>query len=383
MLQARGRAGGRRTVFSRTLRAILSASCVSVAAVLVPGGIVGALAPQMVVSPSTIALGGTVEVSVSGLTPNALYSLQLCGALAQSSTDCDIADSTVQAASNVGSFSTTLPVTQPPAPCPCVVALFTQPFEQAAVTEPITIEGAPFAPVVPTQPASLVVRGLALTGSSPPAEWFGASARRTLVLTLANVGGTAATSVSVLVNVGNTPQQQPLLPGLAPGQEKTYRMAIAFPTLALGTQRVSGQISARTENALSAGPTTTFQTSTTVLPWGLVVIAAVLAVLIVLLILRALVHMVRWGRERRRRARAARAAAAAEAARASAEAAAASGAASAPQREELLAAGQPEGASWVAEDEEMSPAAAAERPTQQAEGMPSGQVGRGGAAEGL
>lgn len=306
-MRRRGTGGGRdrRGPVRRAGLIALSGLGLWCSGLLVPGP-VGAAAPQMVVTPTTATPGQVLQVSATGLVPHSLYSLQVCGADAQASTDCALQASSSQAATSAGVFTGTITAVTPPAPCPCVVALFSQPFVRLALTVPLDIPGAPTAAVPNVQPARLIVRGTEVTGSSSPAESFGAPAKRTLLLTVVNAGGTPATSLSLVVNVGSTPQSPPELGGLAPGQQRTYRVPLTFPTLAFGHQDVSGQVAANAQNASLEGSTATFQTSTSVVPWGLVGIAGLLVLLIAFLLVRAVVRMVRRARDRRRCKRAAK-----------------------------------------------------------------------------
>ena len=123
--------------------------------------------------------------------------------------------------------------------------------------------------------ASISVRNAELTGSFTAAELFGASAHRTLQFTLANDGGDAKT-LTALIKVGGTPQPLVTLQGLSQGQSRTYSIRVDFPRGSIGTQEVTGQISAGGNNY------TNFKTTTMIMPWGLVLIGAIIVALILL-----------------------------------------------------------------------------------------------------
>jgi hypothetical protein len=280
----------------------------SLALCIVGGQGVAGASPSLLVSPSTAMPGEIVQITATGLAPSSVYSVQICGAAAQTSSDCILTSSQTGGASDSGVFTTSLQVEIPPAPCPCVVAAFSEPDVHLALTSPIQIVGAPTSPVVQNQPARLVVRDAHISGSDTWAERFGAAAKRTLVLTVANTGGTAAQTVSATVSVDGTPSSPPPLAGLQPGQQRTYQVPVTFPTLSVGHQPVTGLVSAQTQNASMAGLPAGFRTSTALNPWGLYAVGALLALLLLLLLVSIIVHLVRLFRDWRRGRRAAKAA---------------------------------------------------------------------------
>ena len=111
-----------------------------------------------------------------------------------------------------------------------MVAAFSQPYVSLQLRAPLQIQGAPFVPIGagPQAASSIAVRSAELTGSFTAAELFGASAHRTLQLTLINDGGEAKT-LTALVKVGGNPQPQVTLSGLAQGQVRTYSIRVDFP----------------------------------------------------------------------------------------------------------------------------------------------------------
>lgn len=252
----------------------------------------------MAVAPTTVVPGSTAEVSASGLKPHSLYSLQVCGAAARVSTDCVLGSSTSVLANNSGVFTTTLPVLTPPAPCPCVIAAFSQPYVHLTLRAPVDIQGAAFAPVIQAAPAHLVVRHVELRGAPGPPGWFGAPTERSLILTVANTGGTAVQRLSVFVAVDGTPQPLADVAGLGPGKQRTYTMGVTFPALALGHQQVSGQLTGQSAVSSLAGGAASFATSATTVPWGLTAALVVLALVLIGLLVRS---TRRRARARRRR----------------------------------------------------------------------------------
>ena len=76
--------------------------------------------------------------------------------------------------------------------------------------------------------------------------------------------------------MGGTPQAPITLPGLSQGKVRTYSIRVDFPRGSIGTQHVTGQITAGDNKY------TNFNASTMIMPWGLVVIAAIIVALILL-----------------------------------------------------------------------------------------------------
>ena len=139
---------------------------------------------NMSVAPAAASPGDIVTVTATGLAPRSIYSVQICGQDAQTSADCILSSSRTGGASDVGLFTTTLQVEIPPAPCPCVVAAFSQPYVSLQLRAPSRSRGHRSCPLAPARRPVHRVRSAELTGSFTAAELFGASAHRTLQLTL-------------------------------------------------------------------------------------------------------------------------------------------------------------------------------------------------------
>ncbi|MHB8499141.1 MAG: hypothetical protein ACYDES_14395 [Acidimicrobiales bacterium] len=311
----RGRAlpgGGRRAGVSSLRSAVaVSASAIAVAIAVVittamvvsvdAGGQAGAAPtapPRISATPSTVNPGQHVSVGAYDLTPLTDFQVQVCGNGGYgNSGDCTLASATTAATSEIGHFIVDLLVVIPPAPCPCVVEAVPlvgrdQAVEGPVVTTPLTIVGAPNAPVVinPAReaPSGLVVEQAALTGSSSWAQWFGGMPHRTLVFRLRDAGPDIIPSTPVVLRSGKGSSATevvaaPVVPPLFPGQGVAYRVPVTFPALAFGHYQVTGTLG-------SIGQTVTFTAGTTFVPWGVAIILALLllgvAVLIVFRILR-------------------------------------------------------------------------------------------------
>ncbi len=241
------------------------------------------------VQPGSVAPGGTITVTASGLPPSTDYLVQVCGDGGQgSSATCDTTGATTGAASARGDFVVRLLLALPPAPCPCVVEVRPVHGTGAAVapvvTAPVTIVGsaerAPVQAVGVESPSGLRVTRAALLGSAGVAEWFGGSPGRTLVLTLTDAGPDPVPSTPFVLRTGQGPDPTgivaaPAVPPLSPGQTVSYRVPVTFPAFAAGTYEVRGVLG-------SPGQTVVFTATTGLFPWaaalvvGLLLLAAII-----------------------------------------------------------------------------------------------------------
>jgi hypothetical protein len=271
--------------------AVLAAWTAVPAAPAVAAGAAGTQ-PQVVVNPVAAAPGARVLVTGRGFPPTSDVQAQICGdRAAQGSVDCDLSASQEVATTQDGRFQLTLVVTMPPKPCPCVVMVLDFALT-ATPTTPFTVIGAPTAPTPLSPVEPLEVRKAVVEGHGPWTSWFGAAPQRTLVLTVHNPDQTSYLKPPLLLQVGSgaTPSSREAtrapLASIGPGRTRTYRVPLTFPVLAVGDQPVHGVLG-------SPGLTTTFTVHTSMVPWGLV---AVLALLVLLAI-----ALVAWAVRRRRR----------------------------------------------------------------------------------
>ncbi|MEU7022310.1 hypothetical protein ABZ990_16830 [Streptomyces sp. NPDC046203] len=213
--------------------------------------------PAVVLSRKEGGKGGTLTVSGSGWRPGALLMLLICGQGAPGTgviggtNSCANADGRAVTVDTRGAFSMRLPVAEPPKPCPCVVHV-------AAVTAPqgpggtdtvdvaFTVAGHPTAPL----PAAggdgrlAVLTTARLEGSGGVLVWFGAPARRNVVVTLGNLGQSAVKDP--VFEVGT--RHGVLSPGyeeqqwhgtIAPGRKALVKLPVELPAGAHGDYRVS------------------------------------------------------------------------------------------------------------------------------------------------
>jgi len=226
--------------------------------------------PVLGVSPTTAAPGSTVQVTGTGFLHKHLYQLQVCGnEAAQGSVDCDQTQAQMALTTASGTMETTLAVTLPPVPCPCVVAALSV-GNESLVTTPLTIPGTSTAPTITRpQQGKLVVRSARLLGGTQPSEWLGFGADRTLEVTVQNVGSVSMQPITLIASIGGTPAMLPSLPGLAPGATHTYSLAVAFPALSVGRTTLTGRIGVMGEQFA------TFKVGISFYPWAIPVLAIV------------------------------------------------------------------------------------------------------------
>ena len=259
-----------------------------VRAVVLGGTLAATIAPSWAASGPTLQLstaraapGGAITVTLSGWP--AVTNVTICGNEAQrGAVDCDQVSGVGFPATTSGPVQRVLRVTTPPVPCPCVVRAATA-GESTVQTVPITIVGAPTAPVVATPDAGAAgvrVRGRIVTADSSffdrVRSSFGGPARRTLILELSNPTPAPLTDLSVSAAVGRDtqggePLQAPNVDVLAPGETRSYRIPVSLGAPSFGSYDVFGTI-------YGAGSPTTFATTTSTTPWGLFVLVVLLLV---------------------------------------------------------------------------------------------------------
>ncbi|MER7107801.1 neocarzinostatin apoprotein domain-containing protein [Streptomyces sp. NPDC000229] len=147
--------------------------------------------PGVTLSRTEAPKGNEITVEGTGWRPRALLMLLVCGEnMARGTNSCANAHGRAVTTDASGTFTRKLPVVAPPRPCPCVVHVATVTGDRAVTDAPLKITGHPVAPL--PEPAGdgrlAVLAATRLEGSSGVLVWFGAPARRRLVLTVGNLG---------------------------------------------------------------------------------------------------------------------------------------------------------------------------------------------------
>ncbi|MEU6226155.1 hypothetical protein [Streptomyces sp. NPDC047042] len=156
--------------------------------------------PAVQVSESEAGTGSSVVVTGTGWQPKVLLMMLICGRAEPSrgviggTNSCANADARAVTTDTTGHFSKSLPVVDPPVPCPCVVHVTSVTGASQAVADAVfKVAGHPVEPL-PKQVGSgrlSVLTDPRLDGSSGVLTWFGAPPARTLAITVGNLGTAA------------------------------------------------------------------------------------------------------------------------------------------------------------------------------------------------
>lgn len=261
----------------RRVRGVVAILAAALAATLV-GPAVHAAAQQdgaltATVSTTSMRPGDTVQVQGSGWPHPTLIQVQVCGNQALAgSVDCDLSASRTQATAN-GSFAVDMVVGSPPAPCPCVVYV-TNAKDGRNVRIPVDLFG--LRTNEPTRPTARSTQGVKLLSASldgwgPVTAWFGAGARRTLVVKVQNLANEPRTvTITAAVGKGSSPSgvvRVPKLEPVPPLSTRTYRVPVRLESLSFGSHAVAG--------SLRDGGAEPFRASTSTYPYGVLVLILV------------------------------------------------------------------------------------------------------------
>lgn len=152
--------------------------------------------PTVKLSASQAGAGGSLTVTGDGWRPRALLMLLICGqatparGVVGGTNSCANADGRAVTTDADGRFSRALPISEPPAPCPCVVHVATTTGAKAQADAVLQVAGHPVEPL-PAETTGgrlTVLTDTVLKGSDGLLTWFGAPPARTLTFTVGNVG---------------------------------------------------------------------------------------------------------------------------------------------------------------------------------------------------
>ncbi|THA30982.1 hypothetical protein E6R18_18425 [Streptomyces sp. A1277] len=152
--------------------------------------------PAVTLSDKEAGKGGSITVKGSGWRSGALLMLLVCGQSSPArgviggTNSCANADGRAVTTDTKGAFSTKLPVSEPPVPCPCVVHVATVTGEEALADAVFVVAGHPVAalPKQTGQGRLAVLAATRLEGDGSLLTWFGAPPARRLVFTVGNMG---------------------------------------------------------------------------------------------------------------------------------------------------------------------------------------------------
>lgn len=253
-----------------------------------------------------VTVGTTVSLRLSGFTAKVL-TIQICGNEGRKgSVDCNVLDAkTVDVPSESKIFLTDFTVTKPPVPCPCIVQVASERFDEVAVAA-FTLLGHPIAPVVENGTGSIPLQlsivaepvdgglwGRART-SLAGATWYD------VTVIVQNTSASAVEGTALAVEVGRGTDDVirevafPKVGALAPRGtwRETVRLRMTSPVYGTFLWRAT---------TTAFGLSTTATTTTRSQPTLLVVLVLVLAVVVLTLLVRLVLRLGRWLVRRRGR----------------------------------------------------------------------------------
>jgi len=257
---------------------------------VVPAGVAAEAdgVPQVQTSTPVASVGDRVFVNGTGWSPvGSTVQIVICGQDAQDlSADCNQSNQYTAAIRAGGVFYGGLNVQLPPTPCPCVF-LVTTPGSFSGVKTPVTIVGAPVAPIVPKgPPPPPVVLSASLDAPTSVSSAFGGPKDTTLLLRVKNTSGVTLPSPSLSVTVGHGADptgyvtSRPMAP-LAAGAVRLLKIPVTIPAFTYGDYTVQAQVD-------SGLGTVSRSVDTSSYPWALLVILVILLVLLLVWITRVL-----------------------------------------------------------------------------------------------
>ncbi|MER5429320.1 hypothetical protein [Streptomyces sp. NPDC002588] len=208
--------------------------------------------PVVTLSKSQAGTGDTITVSGSGWPSRTLLMVLICGratparGVVGGTNSCANADGRAVTTGADGRFSRTLPVSEPPVPCPCVVHVATATGAKSAADTVFTVAGHAVEPL-PAESGSgrlAVLTDTRLEGSSGLLTWFGAPPTRSLVFTVGNLG--TSTVKDPVFQVGSahgvfSPQwdERQWRGSIAPGGKARVKLPVELSAGAHGDYTVS------------------------------------------------------------------------------------------------------------------------------------------------
>ncbi|WP_327697054.1 hypothetical protein [Streptomyces sp. NBC_00459] len=209
--------------------------------------------PTVKVSTSQAGTGGSIVVTGAGWQPKTLLMMLICGrstparGVIGGTNSCANADARAVTTDTLGGFSKSLPVVEPPVPCPCVVHVATVTGgSQAAADAVFQVAGHPVEPL-PEQVGTgrlSVLTDPRLDGSSGLLTWFGAPPTRTLAVTVGNLGTAAVKDPVFRIGTSHgvfAPQweEQQWRGTIQPGGKARVEVPVSLVSGAHGDYRVS------------------------------------------------------------------------------------------------------------------------------------------------
>ncbi|THA66166.1 hypothetical protein E6P78_17270 [Streptomyces sp. A0958] len=234
------------------LAALLPALLLSAPGAHADGRSATAPKPAVTLPDKEAGKGGSITVKGSGWRSGALLMLLICGQSSPArgviggTNSCANADGRAVTTDTKGAFSTKLPVSEPPVPCPCVVHVATVTGEEALADAVFVVAGHPVAalPKQTGQGKLAVLAATRLEGESSVLTWFGAPPTRRLVFTVGNMGSAPVQDPVFRVGTAHgvyAPQweERQWHGTVAPGRKARIELPVELAAGAHGDYRIS------------------------------------------------------------------------------------------------------------------------------------------------
>lgn len=228
--------------------------------------------PTLMLSVPAATVGQQVTVSGQHFAPTTAMSMQVCGNEARNgSTDCDVVAGQTILTDEHGNFRNHLNVRFPPVACPCVVWVTSHSGPPMSASAPIGVIAADYTappPDATTNAADVEIVRVELVQGSGWRGWIGLPVTARLRLTVRNPGERTIAHPVLSLNLGRGDDPSgvldaPQIDALQAGEQRTVEIPVTLGPLAHGSYTVKGRI---------GGAHVTFHATTSVFPWGLMLL---------------------------------------------------------------------------------------------------------------
>jgi hypothetical protein len=253
---------------SRRTLAIVAAMAITVIVGASGAGALEPISPSMELSRSSVVAGQSITISGTNWPASQVVAFALCGNNGESgSAGCDSARSVTVGADRSGNVIATLQAGNPPVACPCVVRAFST---AASASQPLTLVGAPVESRPPAGVAMAAIDSATIVNSDGFASWFGGVTDRTINVKVTNSSQSPVIDTRIEVRWSSPFQAESsrIVPGpsrLEPGESVNVAVPFSIGSFGWGPTNVRARPVAMTETGWT-------EMTTTVIPWGLIVV---------------------------------------------------------------------------------------------------------------
>jgi hypothetical protein len=251
----------------RTL-AVFAAMTITVIVGASGAGALEPISPSMELSRSSVVAGQSITISGTNWPASQVVAFALCGNNGESgSAGCDSARSVTVGADRSGNVIATLQAGNPPVACPCVVRGFSS---AVSASQPVTLVGAPIESRPPAGVAMASIDSATIVNSDGYVSWFGGVTDRAINVKVSNPSQSPVIDTRIEVRWSSPFQAASTLivPGpsrLEPGESVNITIPFTIGSFGWGPTQVRARPVAMTETGWT-------ELTTTVIPWGLIVV---------------------------------------------------------------------------------------------------------------